>query len=61
MILLQLLTVVGIRGDGKTVVWFGSTEEMAFGVRMANSSPIIILLISGVDRFKIGVTKLGAG
>jgi len=58
IILLLLLTVVGIKGDGKT---FGCeiTDDMPFGVRTASSSVEIILFSSGVDRFSIGVTKLG--
>lgn len=60
IILLLLLTVVGIRGDGKTFDC-GMMDEIALGVRTASSSPEIILLSSGVDRFSIGVTKLGAG
>lgn len=58
MILLQL-TVVGIRGDGNTFDC-DITDEIPFGVKTASSSGQIILLISGVDRFNIGVTKLGA-
>lgn len=60
-IMLLLLTVVGIRGEGNTFGW-DMTDEMPFGVRTVNSdepSPAIILVISGVDRAKMGVTKLG--
>lgn len=58
--MLLLLTVVGIRGEGK-MFDCGMTDDMPFGVRTANSSPDIILLISGVDRANIGVTRLGVG
>lgn len=59
--MLLLLTVVGMRGEGNTFGW-DITDDMPFGVRTVNSdepSPAIILVISGVDKANMGVTKLG--
>lgn len=51
--------MVGINGDGKIFVC-DITDDMPFGVRTASSSSVIILLTSGVDKLKLGVTKMGA-
>lgn len=59
IILSQLLTVVGIRGDGRITAVFGMTEDIPFGVRRVRSSLLeIILFNSGVDIANIGVTRL---
>lgn len=58
--MLLLLTVVGMRGDGNTFGW-DITDDIPFGVRTVNSvepSPAIILVISGVDKAKMGVCKV---
>lgn len=61
--MILVFTVVGIKGEGKMLFACEITDEMPFGVRTASSSgwSVMNLFSSGVDKLKMGVTRLGTG